>query len=512
MPITDTVGALSNVLPPILHDDDSVDSIPITVSGINHQILVTKAQLLTVPYFAALYRFSGSFNIDSVDLKRFTNLRLSFDNEDQETQMWTHTLDIISLAVISNLDKAKEMLVQLGKESLWIKPKTLPVVAVKRATPSVKQKSVVVTLPKSKASTPSKATKGIPPKPPTKSVDSRVPPTEPKPEQKPPQEIPDFLVLWQLLYSISDFLSIDTLKSASLHSLYVLSHDLDCGCTQCIGIVIKFSIITFDIVGLEEFVSDTVFVMAKTWHKVYTHPSYPSIHPSLHELIRTSIIASIDIETILLTLSTLLDIKSRINLKSIKQTPDLETLLVSVDDKLNRVLGFSTEPKVPTRRIHQKVQLKTCNESAEMLQAVWDSDPVLKGWVNQEIRIATHPNIGAKQQSQRYTRVIETLTPTVEDFVARFVDRLDSGNVVGLLNAFDEIVGRIKLQVGRAIQGDEALPETVADRVFGDGFNKCLLFASKRWLNLGIKQSQLSEYAVSQLCLRAGITQKELFN
>ncbi|KAJ3065789.1 hypothetical protein HDU98_010836 [Podochytrium sp. JEL0797] len=483
-------------------------------------VSVLRSRLIQVPYFAALERFEG-FKDEVVDLRRFTPLTTEFETTSLETETWAVVAELIRLSIEGMTGKvAAEMLVR-GR--VWVKKVSVP---VKRKVTGIAV-SARLSPPSSVGGASRKGVDSGRRKPVVAAKrDSALAGTPSKPRELDSHEDPDFLVLWQLLFSIGDYLALDSLKEVLVATLRDLAHGVKCGCVQqCVGgpgVVLRFAILTGGVLGVEEFVGECVGVMAKSWDKVYSHSLFPKLPIVVHVQIAQRVVDSVQIDSILATLWGLLHLQSRV---AMRPNANLAALLDQVEARVDRVLCIGRGVS-PVAKRGGTGKSNEGGKASEMLMAVWDSDGVLKEWVRREIRASVSVGVlvdgvaglsvsPSRLPEKRRVQVVETLTPAVEELVRRFLGTLEGGNVVAFLRVFERILGDIG--EGDKVAGEGVVVwrgggSSVGYRVFKSGYRACAAFAGKRWMNVGITRGSVSTATAQLLCEAAGVSMKELFS
>ncbi|KAJ3123868.1 hypothetical protein HK100_011455 [Physocladia obscura] len=222
----------------------------------------------------------------------------------------------------------------------------------------------------------------------------------------------DFALIWKLTYSIADFLTFEELKSALIKSVYFLAHEFRCACRRCLGppgVVLKFSIVLNDVMGLDSIMADAVLAMNMAWDKTFLHQFYPQLSKRVTNAFTSKIIELIKLDNIFLSLSRLLILKSRV----FYDRSDI-SLISAVDTRIDELLGLLKS--VPVKKgalMFAKIP--------KIVEEVFKSDVDFNEWLKRDLAIS-------------FSTDANDLTPAFEDFTERILACLTTQNVVPLMN------------------------------------------------------------------------------
>ncbi|KAJ3239137.1 hypothetical protein HDU81_006481 [Chytriomyces hyalinus] len=334
-------------------------------------------------------------------------------------------------------------------------------------------------------------------------------------------ETSNFVIIWQLLYTISDYLAMDATKHQLIESLLCAAHQFDCKCLRCVGkagAALRLVLLSSVMPGMDAFTEKGLSLLATAWMKTIIHSDYAQFSSPLRNQLHDKVIASVTYETATTTVAYWLDVSNRsfcgdqALLDKVQQRV-LGIMGVAPGSVMDSVISANGKNPVPSRTKNLNSRYNQSKESP--LLKVWNSDKQLRRWILEQLNFET--GIVRKQKIMDLTTAFEWI---LQECVS---SQLNLGNVVGHLKALDQCVldsWHLFLGTGSTADGRRKANDPDAIRQF-DGFNfvktlkqtrkECIAFAAKRWMNLQLVEGDLSRDSVKDLCIAAGIAEPELF-
>ncbi|KAJ3258102.1 hypothetical protein HDU77_002430 [Chytriomyces hyalinus] len=402
----------------------------------------------------------------------------------------------------------------------WAVSLTLPAPSIVKPKKPVPPK-VTSSLPASPGSTSSKIPIPSRSNPRASVPNSPLATTKTNPKSSTPADA-NFLIIWQLLYTICDYLAMDEFKVSLKESLMRAAHQFDCKCLRCVGkagVALQLVLLSSVMPGMDEFTDKGLSLLATAWMKTIIHSDYAQFSSLLRNQLHEKVIASVTLETATTTVAHWLDVSNRsirgdqALLDKVKQRvlEIMNVAPISVVDGVNSIHG--KKPGVASRTKNLNPRLNPSKESP--LSKIWNSDKQLRRWILEQLNFTA--GIVRKQKIMDLAVAFEWV---LQECVS---SQLNLGNVIAHLKALDQCVldsWHLFLGAGdgRRKNNDDD-PDSI--QMFDDGFSfvktmkqtrkECVAFAAKRWMNLQLVEGDLSKDSLRDVCAAARITEAELF-